>query len=40
MIWTGAAVLVYNKLHHCEHPTKVLVADAKLEIRTYADGRT
>jgi len=40
MIWTGAAVLEDNKLHHCEHPTSVLVADARLEISAYADRRT
>jgi hypothetical protein len=39
MIWTGAAVLT-DKLHHCEHPTNVLVADARLEISAYADRRT
>jgi len=37
MIWTGTAVLADNKLHHCEHPANVLVADARLEISAYAD---
>jgi len=40
MIWTGAALLADNKLHHCEHPTDVLVADARLEISAYADRQT